>query len=126
MRNGALATAGFAAAIIILLSQVKGTPSYSAVSLWAALVSMVVWLFGFLYVSAYLLHGERVYQHINIFTIAAIAVSGYAALFVAIVATVWQLSACAGVALIVLGILLAVASFIHFKSVERSCNASDA
>jgi len=76
--------------------------------------------------STYLLPGERVYRHINIFVAAAVAVIGYAALFVAVVATVWQLSACAGVVLTVLGILLAIATFIHTKSVERQCNESDA
>ena len=51
MRNVALTTAGFSAAIIILLSQLRGTASYSAISLWASIISMVVWLFAFRYVN---------------------------------------------------------------------------
>ncbi len=126
MRNGALGSAGFSAAIIILLAQLHGTPSYSSVALWAAIIAMCVWLFGFQYVSAYVLHGERVFSRISIFAVASIAVVGYGALFVAVVATVWQLSACAAAVLIVLGVVLAIATFVHSRTVERQCNESDA
>jgi hypothetical protein len=126
MRNIALTTAGFSAATIVLLAQLKGTSSYSAVALWASIISMVVWLFGFVYVNAYLLHGERVYKAINVAVAGATALLGYAALFVSVVATVWQLSVCAGVALSFLGVALAVVAFVHNRSVERHCNESDA
>jgi hypothetical protein len=57
---------------------------------------------------------------------AFVGVLGYAALFTAVVATVWQLSTCAGIVLLVLGVVLAIVVFVHTKSVERLCNESDA
>jgi len=126
MRNIALTTAGFSAAIIMLLAQLKGTSSYSSVALWASIISMVTWLFAFVYINAYLLHGECVYKEINIAVAGITALLGYALLFVSVVATVWQLSACAGIALTLLGIALAIVAIIHNKNIERHCNKSDA
>ena len=126
MRTTALSAAGFSAGIIVLLAQVRGGPAYSEVSLWAAVFSLLIWLFGAQYVSTYLVHGERTYKHINIFLAAFVGILGYAALFTAVVATVWQLSTCAGIVLLVLGVVLAIAIFVHTKSVERLCNESDA
>jgi len=126
MRNTALSAAGFSAGIIILLAQTQGQPSYSVVSLWAAIVSLLVWLFGALYVSAYLFHGERTYGHLNVFLASAVSFLGYPALFVSVVATVWRLSECAGIVLTVLGIVLAACIFIHFQNVDRHCNEADA
>ena len=126
MRNIALTTAGFSAGIIILLSQLHGSDSYSAVALWASIFSLVAWLFGFQYINAYLLHGEHVYKHINMRVAATISLIGYLSLFTAVVATVWQMSACAGIALIILGIALAATIVFHTRAVERQCNASGA
>jgi len=96
MRNTALSIAGFAAALIIFLAQSKGQLSYSSVALWASIVSLLTWLFGAQYIRAYLVHGERTYSHINLFLSALIGIVGYSSLFVAVVATVWQLSMAAG------------------------------
>ena|SRR6185312_10261817 len=126
MRTTALSAAGFSAAVIFLLAQTKGQPSYSPVALWSSIVALVTWLFGVQYVSAYLVHGERTYKHINILASAAIAVVGYASLFVAVVATVLQLSVCAGIVLAVLGVVLAIAVFMHTRAVEGLCNSDDA
>jgi hypothetical protein len=126
MRTTALSVAGFSTALIILLVQTKGEPPYSVVALWSSIASLLIWLFGAQYVSAYLVHGERTYKHINVFISAAIAALGYASLFIAVVAMVWQLSACAGIVLSVLGVLLAVAVVVHSRSVDRLCNESDA
>ena len=126
MRTTALSAAGFSAGILVLLAQVKDQPVYSEVSLWAAVFSLLIWLFGAQYISTYLVHGERTYQHINIFLAALVGVLGYAALFTAVVATVWQLSMCAGIVLVVLGVVLAIVVIVHTKSVERLCNESDA
>ena len=126
MRTTALSAAGFSAAVIFLLAQTKGQPSYSAVALWSSIASLLIWLFGVQYVSAYLVHGERTYKHINVFVPAAIAVLGYTSLYSAVVATVWQLSVYAGIVLAALGVVLAVAVAVHSRSVERLCNESDA
>lgn len=126
MRTTALSAAGFSAGLIVLLAQVKGQPVYSQVSLWAAVFSFVVWLFGAQYISTYLVHGESTYKYINIFLSALVAILGYAALFTAVVATVWQLSICAGIVLLVLGVVLAVAVFVHARAVDRLCNEADA
>jgi hypothetical protein len=127
MRNIALTTAGFSAGIIILLSQLHGSSaSYSAVALWASIFSLVAWLFGFQYINAYLLHGEHVYKHINMQVAAGISLVGYLSLFTAVVATVWQMSVCAGIALIILGVALAATIVVHTRAVERHCNASGA
>jgi hypothetical protein len=125
MRNTALSAAGFSAGIIILLAQTKGQPSYSTVSLWAAIASLLIWLFGALYVGAYLFHGERTYGHLNVALAAIVSSLGYPALFVSVVATVWRLSPCAGVLLTILGVVLAVCIFKHFQSVDRYCNETD-
>jgi hypothetical protein len=126
MRTTALSVAGFSAALIILLVQTKGDAPYSAVALWSSIASLLIWLFGAQYVSAYLVHGERTYQHINVFISAAIAFLGYASLFIAVVALVWQISECAGIVLSVLGLLLAVVAVVHSRSVDRLCNESEA
>ena len=126
MRTTALSAAGFSAGLIVLLAQVKGQPVYSQVSLWAAVFSLPVWLFGAQYISTYLVHGERTYKYINIFLSALVGILGYAALFTAVVATVWQLSICAGIVLLVLGVVLAVAVFVHARAVDRLCNEADA
>jgi len=126
MRTTALSAAGFSAAVIFLLAQTKGQPSYSAVALWSSIASLLIWLFGVQYVSAYLVHGERTYKHINVFVPAAIAVLGYTSLYSAVVATVWQRSVYAGIVLAALGVVLAVAVAVHSRSVERLCNESDA
>ena len=74
MRTTALSVAGFFAALIILLVQTKGQPPYSAVALGSSIASLLVWLFGAQYVSAYLVHGERTYKYVNIFLSAAISI----------------------------------------------------
>lgn len=126
MRTTALSVAGFSAALIILLVQTKGQPPYSAVALWSSIASLLIWLFGAQYVSAYIVHGERTYKHINIFLSAAITILGYTSLFIAVVAMVLQLSICAGIVLAVLGLALAAAVFVHSQSVARLCDESDA
>ena len=126
MRSTALSAAGFSAGIIILLAQTTGQSSYSVISLWASIASLLIWLFGAQYVSAYLVHGERTYPHFNVFLAAIVSLLGFASLFIAVVATVWRLSVIAGIVLTVLGIVLAVAVFFHFQSVDRHCNESDA
>ena len=126
MRNTAISIAGFSAALIIYLAQAKGQPSYSAISLWASIVSLLTWLFGAQYISAYLIHGERTYPHINLLLSGAISVVGYASLFVAVVAAVWRISICAGIFLILSGIALAIVAAVHSRAVDRICNESDA
>jgi hypothetical protein len=126
MRNTALSIAGFSAALIIFLAQSKGQPSFSAVALWASIVSLLVWLFGAQYISAYLVHGERTYSHINLFLSTLIAIVGYSSLFIAVVATVWKLSVAAGIFLMLAGLALAVFVVIHSRAVDRICNDSDA
>ena len=79
-----------------------------------------------MYISAYLTHGERTYGHINVYLASVVTFLGYPSLFVAVVATVWKLSAFAGIVLTVLGIALAVFVFRHFQSVDSYCNESDA
>lgn len=126
MRNIALTTAGFSAGIIILLSQLHGSTSYSAVVLWASIFSLATWLFGFQYINTYLLHGERVYKHINMLVVAGISLVGYLLLFIAVVTTVWEMSVLAGIVLIILGVALAATIVVHTRAVEKLCNESDA
>ena len=122
LRNTALSAAGFSAGIIILLAQTKGQGSYSEVALWAAIVSLVTWLFAWQYATAYWVHGERTYGHFNFILAALLTLVGLGALFTAVVATVWKLSVWAGIVLSALGLILSVAVFVHFQTVDKYCD----
>jgi len=126
MRNTALSIAGFAAALIIFLAQSKGQPSFSTVALWASIVSLLAWLFGAQYISAYLVHSEKTYSHINVYLSALIGIVGYMSLFIAVVATVWQISVSAALFLMLSGVVLGACVFFHLRAVERICNEQDA
>ncbi|MFC3269372.1 hypothetical protein ACFOED_10150 [Vulcaniibacterium thermophilum] len=126
LRNTALAAAGFSAGLIVLLAQTKGQATYSEVSLWAAIASLVIWLFAWQYVLPYIVHGERTYNHFNFNLAALLTLSGLTALLTAVVAIVWRLSVCAGIVLTALSGILAIAVLFHNWAVDRHCNGSDA
>ena len=125
LRNSALSAAGFSAGIIILLAQTKGQPSYSPVSLWAAIISLITWLYAWQYVAPFIIHGERTYKHFNFVLAGVLPFIGITALFTSVVATVWHLSPCAAVVLSVLGVALAIAVLVHFHRVDKYCNEGD-
>ncbi|UTF60450.1 hypothetical protein [Gilvimarinus sp. DA14] len=108
LSNMALAAAGFSSGLIVLLVQAKGQAHYNEISVWSAILSLMLSLGGWQYFLPYILYGEKTYEHINLYLVAFLQVFIVLALFIAVCALVWKLMWCAGVALIVTGIGLVI------------------
>lgn len=121
-----LAAAGFSAGLLVLLVQTEALFPYTDIALWAAIAALMLALYGWQYLLPYILHGEETYSHISFGRIALLQASIVVALLAAVTALVWQLSSCAGIALVVFGIFLAVLVLRHNWSVARRCPKVDA
>ena len=126
LSNIALAASGFSAGLLILLVQSKGTQIFNAVTLWSIITALLLSLFGWQYMLPYILHGESTYKHINLPLVALLEMSIVLALFVGVVALVWQPYKCAGIVLAVGGIVLGISVFVHNIRVSKSCEKSTA
>jgi hypothetical protein len=122
----ALSAAGFSAALVFFLAQASDQDAYTAVSLWAALASLILWLCAWQYVEPYSVHGAQSYGHFNFFLATAFSGFGLISLLVAVAAVVLKLSVCAGVAFSVLSVLSVIWATTHNQAVSRHCKSRDA
>ena len=117
----ALASAGFSAGLLLLLVESNSISACIKVSLWSAIVALMLSLYGWQYFLPYILHGESTYKQINFFHVAFLQVFIVFSLLISLTALVWQLSVYAGVALAISGFLMGVLVIRHNINVTRHC-----
>ena len=122
----AFAASGFSAGLLVVLVQNSSALTYNKVSLWSAMFSLIVSLYGWRYFLTFLVHGERTYPLVCFKRVALIQVLVAGALLTSVTALVWAVSVLAARFLVVFSLLLTLLVFRHNLRILGKCEKNRA